>query len=246
MEPVDHASALITENDAFAALLRGADWTTEVPTCPGWTLLQVLRHVGRGHRWAAQMVAERATGPIDPREVRDGRPPDDEEGALDWFRQSAEAVLSAVTGVGADTPVWTFTGPRAAGWWVRRRLHEVTVHRADLALALGASYAVAPEVAVDGIEEWLHLVAARPRGADGVAALDDGATLALVTDEGLSWQAHGVPDGVGLEITGTAGATVTGPARDLLLALTRRSDGAGVRVDGDPTVWSRWLERTAF
>ena len=51
---------------------------------------------------------------------------------------------------GRTPPVWTFTGPRPASWWIRRREHEVLVHRADAALALGADFAVPAERAADG------------------------------------------------------------------------------------------------
>jgi hypothetical protein len=47
---------MIEQNRMLGELLRGADWSVPVPTCPGWTLLQLLRHVGRGDRWAAQII----------------------------------------------------------------------------------------------------------------------------------------------------------------------------------------------
>ena len=44
-----------------AALARIIDGDLErpVPTCPGWAFRQLATHVGRGHRWAAQIVATR-------------------------------------------------------------------------------------------------------------------------------------------------------------------------------------------
>jgi hypothetical protein len=61
-ESVDYGAALIEQNRLLADVLLAADPATPVPTCPGWTLLQLLRHVGRGDRWAAQIIRERATG----------------------------------------------------------------------------------------------------------------------------------------------------------------------------------------
>ena len=69
-----------------------------------------------------------------------GEPP--EGGLVDWLRGGPQAILDAVAEVGPDTPVWTFTGPRPASWWIRRREHEVLVHRADAALALGPDFVV--------------------------------------------------------------------------------------------------------
>ena len=78
---VDFRAALIDETEAFGELIRTADPATPIPTCPDWTLKQLFRHVGRGNRWAAQIVADEREEPLDPREVRDGKPPDDPDGA---------------------------------------------------------------------------------------------------------------------------------------------------------------------
>ncbi len=156
---MDVRDALIEETAAFGELIRGADPATPVPTCPEWTLQQLFRHVGRGNRWAAQIVADRRDTALDPREVRDGKPPDDRDAAIDWLNAGAALILDSVDDVGADTEVWTFIGPRPAQWWIRRRLHEATVHKADAAIALGIDVELAPEVAADGIDEWLERVA---------------------------------------------------------------------------------------
>ncbi len=45
--------------DTLALLVDSADLTRTVPTCPDWTLRQLATHVGRAHRWAAQIAATR-------------------------------------------------------------------------------------------------------------------------------------------------------------------------------------------
>lgn len=137
---MDHAAALTGQNQELADLLRDADWSVPVPTCPGWTLLQLLRHVGRGDRWAAQIITDRADTSLDPRSVKDGKPPADAHRAIRWLSQGPQILLAAVEDIGPGTEVSTFTGPKAASWWIRRRLHEATVHRADAAIACGDRY----------------------------------------------------------------------------------------------------------
>lgn len=246
--PVDHAAALVEQNDLFADLLGEADLDTRVPTCPDWNLAQLIRHVGRGHLWAAQMVRTRATAALDLRDVEGGRPPADQDGALAWLRTSAAALLDAVAG-DPDAPVWTFTGPRPARWWVRRRLYEAVVHRADAALAVGAGYTVAPAIAADGVSEWLGLLAARP----GATALRDGGTMHLhATDDGLGpdreWTVRGGPDGITWDHShGTGDTAVRGTAADLLLALLRRlPDDGPLEIIGDRRRWTAWLADTPF
>src|SRR6201990_528966 len=128
--PRSHVSgraALLDQTRDFGELIRSADLSTHVPTCPEWTLKQLFRHVGRGNRWAAQIIADR-------------RPPEDLDAAIDWLNKGAQLIIDAVDRVGPEARVWTFLGARPCGWWIRRRLHEVTVHSADAALALGLDY----------------------------------------------------------------------------------------------------------
>ena len=158
---MDFRAALLEQTRAFGDLIRSGDPATPVPTCGEWTLRQLSRHVGRGSHWAAQIVAERRIEPLDPRDVRNGRPPDDPDAAIDWLNDGAQALIDAVDRVGADARVWTFLGPRPAGFWLRRWLHEVTVHRADAALALGREFDLPPESAADAGSEWIELVASR-------------------------------------------------------------------------------------
>lgn len=249
---MDFRAALIDETGAFGELIREADPATRIPTCPDWTIKQLFRHVGRGNRWAAQIVADRRDEALDPREVREGKPPDDPEAAIDWLNDGAQLILDSVDTVGADTPVWTFIGPRPAHWWIRRRLHEATVHRADVALALGTDYQLTPEVAADGIDEWLERIAVVANAES--SPLDAGQTLHLhATDDGLGaageWTITGGDDGVAWSHEhGKGDAALRGSAKDLLLAIVRRQTAAdgGVEVFGDAAVWDGWLTRTPF
>ncbi|MDQ2706664.1 MAG: maleylpyruvate isomerase family mycothiol-dependent enzyme [Actinomycetota bacterium] len=249
---MDYASALFEQSELFGELVREADLTTPVSACPGWSLSQLLRHVGRGDRWAAQIVSDRMDSVLDPRAVRDGKPPEDPVGTFAWLSDSPRALVDAVAATGGDTPVWTFVGPRPASWWVRRRLHEWTVHRADAALALGVAYELAPALAADGVSEWLGLVAAR-RSGELPAALDAGETLHLhATDDGLGsageWLIRGEPDGVSWENAhAKADTAVRGSAVDLMLLLLRRRPvGDEFQLFGDLEILATWLDRTGF
>src|SRR5919202_3702481 len=130
MNPAD---ALVDETRRLGELLATADPEVPVPTCPGWTLRQLLTHVGRGHRWAATIVRDRAQERVDMRSVADGKPPAGDP--VGWLTDSARVLVDAVAATGPEVPVWTFTGPKPAAWWIRRRLHEAAVHRADAAVA---------------------------------------------------------------------------------------------------------------
>ncbi|MGH3565011.1 MAG: maleylpyruvate isomerase family mycothiol-dependent enzyme [Pseudonocardia sp.] len=249
---LDFPAALVAQNRAFVDLTRAADPLTPVPTCPDWTLRQLAAHLGRGDRWAATIVARRAESVIEPRTVLDGEQPADPGEAADWLTGGVRLLVDAVDGVSPETSVWTFLGPRPAAWWLRRRLHETTVHRADAALALNAPFDLPADVAADGVSEWLSLLAAWPQPE---LRLEGYATMHLhATDDGLGaageWTVRGGGGG-GIEWEpGHAKGTVAvrGAAVDLLLGLMRRIPAADPRLQvlGDGAVFERWLARTAF
>ncbi|MBL7496911.1 maleylpyruvate isomerase family mycothiol-dependent enzyme [Frankia sp. CNm7] len=246
---MDHGALLLEQNRLLADLLGEADWSTPVPTCPGWTLTQIMRHVGRAPRWATTIVRTRAQEALDPREAEGGRPPADRDGALAWFRQGPRLLLEAV----ADDPearVWTTAaGLQPARWWVRR-LHEAVVHWVDAAIALGVDHPIEPALAADGISEWLDLLVALP----GVAMPRDGSTMHLhATDEGLGadgeWTIRGGPSRIDWEHGhGFGDVALSGNAADLLLAVMRRIPGDDGRlvIAGEREHWTTWLANTAY
>ena len=235
------------------------DLDRPVPACPGWTFKQLATHVGRGHRWAAQIVATRASAPVSTRDVPNGRMPDDPSQHQAWLAESADLVADAVTAVG-DEPVWTFTGPRPARWWARRRAHEAAVHLADAQLAAGRDVDLAPAFAADGVDEWLGLVVASTANPDQARELGgDGQTLHFhATDSGLDgtgqdgtgeWLVTRTPSGITVEPGhAKADVAVRAPATRLLLLLTRRlpAEGPGVEVFGEQALLTHWLEHTPF
>lgn len=251
---MDYAAALLDENHAFGEVIRGGDLSTPVPTCPGWNLSQLFRHVGRGDRWAAQIIADRLDHFLDPRSVEGGKPPPEPDEAIGWLHEGAQRLIDAVEQAGLDTPVWTFLGLRPAYWWVRRRLHEATVHRVDAALALGVDYLLDPELAADGVSEWLERVASQAGRDNAELPLEDGSSVHLhATDPGLGAAGEWTIRADGGRITwshdhGKGAVALRGAAVDLLLAIVRRVPVADtdIAVFGDTAVWQNWLDQTPF
>ena len=240
----------------LAEILAAHEQALPIPTCPEWTLRQLVTHVGRAHRWAAEIMRTRSETFIPFREVPDGKPPDDRAEQRAWLRAGPARIVDAAREAGSDL-VWSFTGPAPAGFWLRRMAHETLVHRADAQLAAGAEPepVIAAEVAADAIDEWLMLLAGGLGNADERAkVLPAGAGLHIhATDDGLGgrgeWMIRNAADGLTVEPGhGKGDAALTGPAASLLLVLMRRrpvSDPA-VTVYGDSAVVDGWLASTAF
>jgi uncharacterized protein (TIGR03083 family) len=249
---VDYAAEFLKENRAFSELVSNADDSLPVPTCPGWNLKQLFRHVGRGDRWAAQIVSDKRDDFLDPRSVEGGKPPPDRDDAASWFRTGAQRLVDAVELSGAQTPVWTFLGTRPANWWLRRRLHEVAVHRADAAIAVGEEFTLGADVAADAISEWLERVAIQAGRGGASLPLEDGHTVHLhATDPGLGQSGEWTVGVAESAITfsqehGKGTVALRGAATDLLLAMVRRAPvgETGIEMFGDDAVWQKWLDET--
>ena len=242
-------------SETLAGLVDGADLTAPVPTCPDWTLRQLATHVGRAHRWSAEIVSTRSAEFIPFREVPDGKFPDDPARHAPWLRAGAARVIGAVREADGE-PVWAFNTLRPASFWARRMAHESAAHRADAQVAAGREPGFEPDLAADAIDEWLGFLSGlAPGDADPrLDALPEGAVLHVhATDEGLDGAGEWLVRREGSQVTvqpghGKGDVALRGPAGRLLLVLLRRvpPDDPQVQVLGDPALLAGWLAATPF
>lgn len=255
-----HLRALVDQSAQFAEALQGVDLQQQVPTCPQWSLYRLTQHVGQAHRWVTAIVVQRAIAPVDPSELGAVQMPDDSCDSSElgqWLRDGAGELADAIREAGPQAPVWGWMGDQRPGFWARRMAHETAVHRADVELAQGRDFALEPDLAADGISEWLDIIRSpqaleyRPELRE---LLGDGQVLHLhSTDAGLGeageWIVRRTPSGLIWEHGHAKGdVAVRGAVVDLLLVLMRRVPPADatIQVLGDSTVLDHWLARTAF
>jgi uncharacterized protein (TIGR03083 family) len=256
----EYCSEIVTQTRLLADCIAGADLTTAVPSCPGWNVGQLVRHLGGGQRWAAETVRRRATKRVPDQHFRDLSAYRDEDPAVvgPWLAESAAGLADALALAGPDAPADTAPVPEGtAGFFARRFTHETAIHRADAMLALNADFCLDPAVAVDGIDEWMELgclpmhFTIHPRMRE---LLGPGRTLHLhATDTAPELNAEWVVD-----LTGDALAwrraheksavAVRGPVVDVLLIVYRRRQARidGVQIFGDEQLLDFWLERVGF
>ncbi|WP_191876406.1 maleylpyruvate isomerase family mycothiol-dependent enzyme [Streptomyces filipinensis] len=238
----------------------GADLSATVPTCPEWSLEDLVRHMGGALRWVDTLVRTRAQENVPPEQVPLGGGPEErgDAAALDkWLAETGELVVGALREAGPDTAVWAWAGTMNSGFWARRMVHEITVHRADAVLTAGLPYEVAPDVAADAVDEWLQIVEWAQRNLPRDPAKDlrrPGSSIHLhATDADpalhAEWLIELGEEGV-VWRRGHEKATVAlrGPLTSLLLAFYRRLplDSPGLEVLGEREVLEFWLERATF
>lgn len=246
MEISEHVDALAEHGEALGAAAGKAGPTAGVPTCPGWTVRDLLEHIGQVHRWAATYVREgpAAASPFGG----PGTPPEPAQppagGLLDWYRAGHSELLAALRAAPADLQCWTFLpAPSPLAFWARRQAHETAIHRADAEAASGGVPPFRAPFAADGLDELFGGFFARRGGrllADPPRSL-----LVAPTDAGRPWHITIGPDGreVSPDAAQPADCTLRGRAADLYLLLWNRPPARQPQLDGDPAVLQLWRDR---
>ena len=159
--------------EAAAALLteaRSESLTDVVPTCPGWTVADLVAHHGGVCRWSARIVAGQRTGNLPPAELTAAlAAPTGRRELLDWYADGVAELVEALKSAD-DGPALVFLpdAPPPRLFWARRSAHEATLHRVDmLSVTLGhlptaAGTGVPVQLAVDGLDELLMGLVPRP------------------------------------------------------------------------------------
>lgn len=237
---------LIDERSAAfrVAVASAPDLDVRVPTCPDWTLSDLVRHLGEGRRaWAATVAAGPDATAKAAAPQGDARAPREREALLSWLAESTQLLLDALREAGPDRRCWVWWGksqsPRTCGAVARHQLHEIAVHTYDAQLTVGAPEPLPEEVALDGVEEFLlTLCTTTEPWPHEPAVVDYRAT------EGRSWRNWLSGDGARVARSSTPGApaadaSVEGPAGELVLAFYGRLPLHSLKLDDNRGVFGQ-------
>lgn len=218
-----HLDHLDRDMRAFAEVLRTVDLSVDVPDCPGWTLLDLGRHLAEVHSWAYGIVTTGSRG--EPDEITT-----DPSALAAAYRDQAERLLAALRTTDPHAPVWTMgPPPREASFWVRRQAHETGMHLGDALRALDLEVPIDVDVAADGVDEVVTIFFPRQVRLERIAPLAHGIRLELSDVPGTAYTLAGD----GTDPDAPTVATVRGTAADVLLALWHRGGIERLTVDGD-------------
>lgn len=273
MDVPEFIAALRDEGVLLARAAEQAGPDAAVPTCPGWQVRDLVRHVGNVHRWATGYVAgqqpEPAPAPAEEEMIGSG--PDGDKDLFGWFLDGHARLVTALEEAGPGLICWTFLpAPSPLAFWARRQTHETAIHRVDAQLAAGLGAGVdghtgdfAHGVAVDGIDE-LIMGFGRRRSKRGLRS-DPPCWLAVHARSG-----PGDPGGDGEGSAGHAdwvirmgtdeaavargqippddvpdgtGCDLTGRAEALYLLLWNRAGTDGLQLRGDPRALAVWQQQ---
>jgi uncharacterized protein (TIGR03083 family) len=242
------AFGLVTDVDPFqrieadtAALADAAEGRLgePVPSCPGWTVADLVWHLTEVHAWWGGVVAGRVQ---DPDELSAPVRPADDVELVPGLRAGVGRMVASFRSAEPHEPVWTWAEQKDVAFVVRHQVHEAAVHRWDAEHAVGVESTLHAAAATDGVEEFLQIVTPyRNSGAERM-----GGRLALVAlDTGFGWhveeddegstrwrRARGLPE--------ESDAVLRATASDLLLFLYGRRSAADLGVTGEVGVAERF------
>ena len=100
-----YGQALVDQTAQLAETARRAAVDAPVPTCPEWTLRQLVEHIGQTQHWVASIVEKRVSDPSQlPTSV--AALPADRDAWASWLAEGASQLAAACVDAGADAPVW--------------------------------------------------------------------------------------------------------------------------------------------
>lgn len=253
-------AALEREGTALGEAAGRAGLDARVPSCPKWTVSDLVGHVGSVHRWVAGLVVRGNDSTPEP-----FRPLDPGPDPLRWFTDGLAAVVRTLSDLEPGLPAWNFSppAPKVALFWSRRSAHETAVHRWDAELAAGEHTAVAgdgspsarasapasvpgpgrtprppfpPSFAADGVAEVLDSLLARRAHTEPLASAR-GRVRVTCTDTGDAWLVALAGGQVGVRADDGTGrepdAAIGGPACDVYLRMWGRVPLDRLDVSGD-------------
>jgi len=245
----EHLDVIRSAGDRLADLASSVDESTRVPTCPAWTVRELLAHQTLVHRWATANITDADPEAL-PSQTEIASSVDD---IVDHYRNGLDLLTAALAEAKPDLDAMTFLNdaPAPRHFWARRQAHETTMHMVDaLAATLGRSptageAAIAPTVAIDGIDELLcgFFTRGRSKLFDG----EEFTVLVRPSDGERGWLVRVAErlttDPVPLAGDAIAGGddsavSLTGTAVELYLGLWNRGDE--ITVAGRPELLDRW------
>jgi uncharacterized protein (TIGR03083 family) len=220
------------------------DLAAAVPSCPGWTVTDLVRHVAEVYLHKVECIRHRR--------APEQWPPDlsGEESVPLLDRAYAELVAEFDRHSPGDAAYTWHEPDQTVGFWIRRMAQETVIHRIDAELAVGEEPAPIPaDLAVDGVDEvltiFLGYLSQRWPEEFGPALKEASGRPVRVTTDGGSWLVRATAAGVHVDLgdaaakaeaadpVATPAATVTGPPETMLRWLWARGGDDEIRLNGD-------------
>jgi uncharacterized protein (TIGR03083 family) len=244
----DYIDALEAEGQLLLSIAETRRSEDHIPFCPGWTMSELITHLGFIYRWVSKVVGEIRSEPPGQQERVTIQDPDpsDYPATLSRLRTAHTGLVQLLRHTPPDLDCWTiWAAPSARTFWTRRMLHETLIHRVDAQNAGASSTLVGNKLpallAADGVDEMICGFARRYTNT--LRSEHCGTLVVAAIDTGHRWWVKIGPDApqfgrgrpswpVDTEVRAVSG--------ELLLLLWNRRSAAGLAVEGRRYVLETW------
>lgn len=234
MDANDYLTSLRADGARIRAL-TSRDLSLPVPYCEGWSLADLVGHVGSVLAMINTVMETGGPPPARPL-VPEGRD------LATFYGEELDRLDATFVATDPAHAVWNWSqGPQDAAFWFRRTAHELAIHRWDAEAAVSDCRPFDPAMASDGIDEWFDVYLRRGAGR-AIEPVNLGGTVHIhCTDTEGEWWASMVDSELELLREHKKGDVVArGSASDLLLVLWRRQASSKVEVLGDAPLLDAW------
>ncbi|SER37292.1 Mycothiol maleylpyruvate isomerase N-terminal domain-containing protein [Lentzea albida] len=175
-------AVFIEQAEMFRKAVVEADPAAQVPTRPGWTVQDLVIHLGRFLETSTPYLRTGSRTALRPPPPQAGLSP------LEYLDLQITAAAEILTAVPGNRPVWTFSpaAPDLAWVWHRRIAHETVLRRFDAQTVVRGVVATDADLCADGIDEVLTTIVAAQLDGDVPNPVSGTATV-RPTDVPESW-----------------------------------------------------------
>ncbi len=239
---MDFVRSIRQDSELFYDTALDADPSLGVPCCPGWTVADLVWHLGEVQWFWAAAVEQRVTA---PEQIETGKPsrPKSYTDVVAWGGSQLDHLVRSLESAADDVPVWTWAlddSDHNVGFIRRHQVQEAAVHRWDMQSSAGQSSPdpIDPEIASDCIDEFLAVqlpfVVNEKKPLSGSLHLH-------CTDVAGEWYIE--PDGRVDRAHAKGDVAMRGTASDILLALYARISIDVLDIVGNASLAHHLIER---
>jgi uncharacterized protein (TIGR03083 family) len=241
LDPQRYFESIDADTERLLAMAdRGLD--APVPRCPGWTVADVVRHVGQVYEHKVRVMADNAWPTHWPPEEFEALDP------VDFLVDAKAHLFAEFANHQLDDQTTTFSdADTTVAFWVRRMALEIAVHRLDGEGAQGDVTPIPDDVAVDGVDEVLTVMLGGPwwesrvkteHPVDAVVGIETGSRRWLCNVSATRAD-------IGQDLMIPAAVTISGDPEPVFLWLWGRADDDRVTVTGSREVAREFRQRLA-
>jgi uncharacterized protein (TIGR03083 family) len=155
-ELVDDYVEGIAFHSAEMAVDAARNLHAPVAACPGWTVRDLVEHIGRVQWFWSEIVERRVQ---DRDEMNHVSYPSERGDPITWFGRQSKRLVTGLHTMADTDPLWSWWEPEQTALFAKRRqFNEVVMHAYDTRNAVGDPRPIPVRAALTGLDEFIAIM----------------------------------------------------------------------------------------